>query len=191
MSIESITKRIQDEAQAFADEKAKEAEKQKKAILAEAEEAVARIKADSEVKAKEDSELLVSRRESVADLETRKMQLAAKQELIEESFNEALNKLLSLDEADYIKFMTNQLKGFDEGEGEILLNAADKKKYKEALEKELKGTSLKISDEDADIKGGFILRKGNISYNSSIEKLLESQKEAMTSEIAKKLFPSE
>ena len=51
-----------------------------------------------------------------------------------------------------------------------------------------KGTALKLSDEIADIKGGCILRRGNISYNASLEKLLSSVREELTAEVAGILF---
>lgn len=188
MSIESITKRIEDEAKAYAEERRAEAEGLKKEILADAQTKADRIKADAKERADKESELLAERRESVAGLESRKMVLEAKQEIIRESFEKALDKLVDLDEADYIKFIENQLNAFGKEGGEVLLNAEDKKKYGDKLAKLLSG-GLKLSEEAANIRGGFILRQGDISINCSLEKLLEDKKEEMVGEIAAKLFP--
>ena len=188
MSIESIIKRIEDEAKAYAAERTAEAESQMKEILADAQTKADKIKADAKERADKESKLLVERRESVAGLESRKMALQAKQEVIAESFEKALDKLVGLSEDDYIKFLENQLKAFENEGGEVLLNAADMKKYGAKVEKLLKG-ELKLGKEEADIKGGFILKQGDISVNCSLEKLLEDKKEEMIAGIAAKLFP--
>ena len=189
MSIESIIKRIEDEAKAYGKDVKAKATSEKKAILADARIEADKIKAEAEARADKESKLLVERRESVAGLESRKMKLQAKQEVIAESFEEAFKKLLNMDEAAYLDFFKNQLAAFEKDGGEVLLNAADNKKYG-AKVKKLLGKNLTLSDEAANIKGGFILKQGDISINCSLEKLLEDKKEEMTSEIAAKLFPN-
>lgn len=189
MSIESITKRIADEAKAVADAVVAEAESQKKDILADARMKADEILADAKARAEKDSKILVERRESVAGLESRKMQLQAKQEVISESFDKALEKMLAMDESAYIDFLGSQLKAFEKQDGEIMLNAADKKKYGAKLAKLVEKSNIKLSDDEAKIKGGFILKQGDITINCSIEKLLEDKKEEIMGEIAHKLFP--
>lgn len=189
MSIESITKRIADEAQAAADVVIAEAKSQKDSIVEDARIKAAKIEAEAKERAEKDSKILVERRESVAGLESRKMQLAAKQEIIAESFDKALGKLLALDESKYLDFISKQLADFKGQSGEILLNSADKKNYGAKLAK-LIDKSMTVSDEEANIKGGFILKQGDITINCSMEKLLEDKKEEMMSAIARKLFPT-
>lgn len=190
MSIESITKRIEDEAKAVADVLITDAKSQKDSIVTDARIKAAQIETEAKERADKDSKILVERRESVAGLESRKMQLAAKQEVIAESFDKALDKLLALDESKYMDFMSKQLAAFEGQSGEILLNAADKNKYGAKLAKLIEKTAIKVSDDEAKIKGGFILKQGDISINCSMEKLLEDSKEEMMSTIAQKLFPS-
>ncbi len=190
MSIESITKRIEDEAKAVADELIAAAKSQKASIVKDATTKAAEIEQEAKERAAKDSKILVERRESVAGLESRKMQLAAKQDVIAESFDSALNKLLALDESKYLEFITNKLAAFEGQSGEILLNAADKQKYGAKLAKLIEKTAIKVSDDEAKIKGGFILKQGDISINCSMEKLLEDNKEEMMSTIAQKLFPN-
>ena len=190
MSIESITKRIEDEAKAVADVLITDAKSQKDSIVTDARIKAAQIETEAKERADKDSKILVERRESVAGLESRKMQLAAKQEVIAESFDKALDKLLALDESKYMDFMSKQLAAFEGQSGEILLNASDKNKYGAKLAKLIEMTAIKVSDDEAKIKGGFILKQGDISINCSMEKLLEDSKEEMMSAIAQKLFPS-
>ena len=190
MSIESITKRILGEAQAYADERKAEAQAQKDKILADARIEADKIEADAKARAAEDSRLVVERRQSVAGLESRKMKLNAKQEVIHESFEKALEKMLSMSEKDYLAFISRQLEAFGDKEGEILLNAEDYKKYGAKIASGLKG-GLKLGEETADIRGGFILKQGDIFINNSIEKLLADKKGELTGVIAAKLFPEE
>ena len=189
MSIESITKRIEDEAKAAGDKLIAEAKSQKDSIVKDARTKATEIETEAKERAAKDSKILVERRESVAGLESRKMQLAAKQEVIAESFDKALDKLLALDESKYMDFINKQLAAFEGQSGEILLNSADKKKYGAKLAKLVEKTAIKVSDDEAKIKGGFILKQGDISINCSMEKLLEDNKEEMMSTIAHQLFP--
>ena len=188
MSIESITERILREAQAYSDSQRSEAEAVKAEILKEAQVEADELLRGYEEKAKNDAEVLVSRRQSVADLDARKMKLAAKQTVIDECYDTAVERILGLPNAEYVKFICRQLGSFQQEGGEVLLNQADRDRIGADLENMFKGTALKLSDEIADIKGGCILRRGNISYNASLEKLLSSVREELTAEVAGILF---
>ena len=191
MSLESITERIRQEAEAYgADQKARE-EDAKQGTLEDARRKAEAIKAKRAAEAEKDSQVLRDRRASVADLESRKMKLAAKQEVIEASYSRAAEKLRELDDDKYQEFMTGLLEEFKTEGGEVLVNAEDRARMSGLLEKKFSGTDLKLSQDTADIKGGFILRRGNISYNASVEQLLENVKGQATSEIASLLFPEE
>ena len=189
MSIESITKRIEDEAKKYAKGVLADAKSQEKDILADASHKADEIKADAKARADKDSKILVERRESVAGLESRKMQLQAKQDVIAESFDKALEKLLAMDEKKYMEFIKNQLAAFEGQTGDVMLNEADNKKYGKKVADMLKG-GLKLSKENANIKGGFVLKQGDITINCSVEKLLEDNKGQMMAEVAAKLFPN-
>jgi len=188
MSIESITNRIKDEASAYADKITGEAKAQAEELLSETRIEADKIKKEAQERAEKDSKTLIERRESVAGLEARKMKLDAKQEVIGESFSAALDKIKSLKDEDYLGFLTNQLKAFADEGGEIQLSADDIKKYGAKLGKEFAG-KLTVGKDPANIRGGFLLKQGDISINASIEKLVEDQKEKLTGEVAKLLFP--
>ena len=72
--------------------------------------------------------------------------------------------------------------------GEVLLNKSDRDRIGADLVKLFKGTALTLSDETVDIEGGCILRRGKISYNASLEKLLSNAREELTAEVAGILF---
>lgn len=188
MSIESITERILREAQAYSDSQRSEAEAVKAEILKEAQVEADELLRGYEEKAKNDAEVLVSRRQSVADLDARKMKLAAKQAVIDECYKEAVDMILNLETGEYVKFICRQLGAYQQEGGEVLLNKTDRDRIGAELVKLFKGTALTLSDETVDIEGGCILRRGNISYNASLEKLLSNAREELTAEVAGILF---
>ncbi len=63
------------------------------------------------------------RKNSVAELEARKLRLAAKQEALEETFQEAAEKIAALDGSVYLDFIVKTLEPYREEGGEISLNA--------------------------------------------------------------------
>lgn len=187
MSIDSIKERIREEAQSYADGCVNDANARVKTLLEETRIEAEKIKEDARVSAEKDSKTLVERRESVAGLEARKMQLFAKQEVIKESFDKAFEKLQKLDEKEYLAFLTDRLSCFASDGGEIMLSSGDLRKYGEKLGKKFEG-AFTVCNEPVDIKGGFLLRQGNVSINASIEKLIENEREELTGEIAGILF---
>lgn len=188
MSIENITARILREAQDEADAVKAKANSEKDDLIREAKEQSAKIASDSAAKAEKDAQILKERRHSVAELESRKLRLAAKQEIIDECFKESMVKFASLDPQQYISFIMEQLKPYMDQKGEILLNGKDKASIGSGLSAKLAGTSLSVSDETAQIEGGFILRQGSVSMNASLEKFMENEKKEITAQLADILF---
>ena len=170
MSIESITERILREAQAYSDSQRSEAEAVKTEILKKAQIEADELLQSYEDRAKNDAEVLVNRRQSVADLDARKMKLAAKQSVIDECYKEAVDMILNLETEEYVKFICRQLGAYQQEGGEVLLNKSDRDRIGADLVNLFKGTALTLSDETVDIEGGCILRRGKISYNASLEK---------------------
>ncbi|WP_434311012.1 V-type ATP synthase subunit E [Hominifimenecus sp. rT4P-3] len=188
MSIESITARILQEAKDEAEQWMKQTESERDALLAGAAEEAEAAKKEMAVKAEEDAKVLGERRNSVAELEARKMRLSAKQEMIDRSFEEAAKLLAGMPEKEYQAFLMELLTPYQAQPGEILLNEKDKKAYGEALTEALKESPLSVSEETVSIQGGFILRQGSVALNASLEKLMETQKKQITAEIAAVLF---
>ena len=185
MSIEKITARILQEAKDEAASLVSAAEKEVSDRLAEANAQAMDIAAKSNAKAKEDAETIKERKKSVAELEARKMILAAKQEMIEKSFGEAVKDLAAMPEPKYLDFLAEQLSGYEKGE--LILSAKDQAAIGEKLAARLP-EGITLSKETADIAGGFILRDGQVSVNGSLEAILENVKKDITAQIAVVLF---
>ena len=179
-----------------------DADAQAGAILAEAEAKCADIRAKYEEEAsriysdriregvracqdQEDGALRISR------MEARKSVLAVKQEMVEKSFDLALEKITALPEDRYVAFLAGLAKNAaGTGEEEVILNARDRAAIGEKLIEAINagGAQMKLADETRDIAGGLILRRGSIEANCSAELLVDLCKGEMASKLAEILF---
>jgi V/A-type H+-transporting ATPase subunit E len=78
------------------------------------------------------------------------------------------------------------------GNEEVIFSPEDQKKAgKAAVEKANKngGKKLTLSKETRPIRGGFILRSGNVEVNCAFDTLVRLQKAETAGAVAKKLFP--
>ena len=188
---EKIIAHIEADAQAQADAVLGEARQRCEAIKARFDEKAARLYSDrirEGVKAcqdQEDSALRISR------MEARKSVLSVKQEMVEKSFDLAVQQIVALPDEKYTAFLANLVKkAGPAGDEEIILNAADRARVGEALIKAVNanGAKMKLSDETRDIKGGLILRRGSIETNCSVELLLELCRGELSAKLADVLF---
>ncbi|MBR3756489.1 MAG: V-type ATP synthase subunit E [Firmicutes bacterium] len=192
MSIEKITSKIISDAQAQAEITLNEAKAQCDAILAEAAVKAEEIVKKAEIEGLAEKENLISRKKSVADIDGRKVILAEKQNLITECFAQALEKIVAMDEKQYVDFLAGLVKKSGVMEGELILNAADKERIGEALavavQAAMPDSRIVLSEETRNVKGGFLLKTGAVYYNSTIEALVEEAREELTGEVALQLF---
>lgn len=190
---EKIIAHIQADAKAQAD-----------AILAQAEQQCAEIKADfdkqaadryserirSGVKACQDE---VDSRVRIDQMEARKGTLAVKQEMVALAFDKALEQLCNLPEEQYVAFLAAlAARASVSRDEEIILNARDRaavgEKVVSAANTRLGSGKLTLANETRDFAGGLILRRGNVEANCTAELLVELQRGELSAEIAGLLF---
>ena len=107
MSIEKITSKIIKEAEDARDEVLADAKEKSDGILAEAKEkAEQHVKAEAE-RGRSEKEKIISRRKSVAEIDSRKVLLQKKQELIGQCFDRAIEEILSMEEQAYLQLLVN------------------------------------------------------------------------------------
>ena len=191
--IEKIIDRISGDAQAEID-----------AVLAQARDEAAEITAKYEAQAKAEADEILKRgaaaaaeREerlaSMAQMEGRKAGLAAKQEVIEEAFALALQKLLALPEDKYVELLAGlAAKASATGKEKLIFSAKDRdtvgKKVVDAASALVAGGAFVLSDETRAINGGFVLSDGAVEVNCSFETLVRLQKAEITGEVSRVLF---
>jgi len=192
--IEKITQRIDAEAQAQIDQVLTEAREEAAKITAryraQADKELADRTARNEKAAAEREERLVS----VAELEARKVTLSAKQEMVEQAFDLALQKLCSLPDEQYIETAAKLLAGAaPDGAGSVIFSKDDRDRIGaacvEAANRLLGGKGmLALSQEARPFRGGFVLVNGDVETNCTFETLVRLQKGTMAGETAKLLF---
>lgn len=191
--IERLTERIgadaKAEADAIMDAARTEAEAAAAKYRAAAERESAELSARNEKDAAEREERLVS----VAQMEARKTLLAARRQMVETAFDKALEKLCSLPDAQYTQVAAELLqRAAPDGKGEVIFSPKDRDRVgAEAVKsanKALNG-SLLLSEETRPLRGGFVLKNGNVEVNCTFETLVRLQKGEIAGEVAKRLFP--
>ncbi len=181
-----------------------DAEAQSTAILAQAEQRCAEIRGVYEQKAKDayaekiragvkTNQDRLESMERLTKMEGRKAILAIKQDMVSESFDRAVEKLVDLPEEQYVALLARlAAQASVTGDEEIVLNARDRAavgdKVAAAANAKLPDGKLTLADETGDFKGGFILRRGNIEANCTAELLVELCRGDMAAELAGVLF---
>ena len=190
--IEKITQRIASDAQAEVDRILGDARDEAGRIAAnyraQADAEAAELAAKNEKAAAEREERLVS----AAQMEARKVQLAAKQEMVEKAYIQALDKLCALPEEQYVAILADLLvKASSNGKEEAVFSQEDRERVGEAAvakANELSGKQLRLSEETQPIRGGFILKDKNVEVNCTFETLVRLQRGELERDVAKVLF---
>lgn len=140
--------------------------------------------------AKEEPEVL-RRREIVAELDAKRIDLGTRRRLVEEAFAASLHQMAELPQDLYLDFVTNLLgQAVSTGQETVLTGKNERYLTQGWLDSynAQHNTSLTLSSERLPMSGGFVLRNGNIDTNCSWEMLLENIRSDIESEVVKKLF---
>jgi len=192
MSLADIKARINAEAQ----DQVRAIEAENNALVSDierkaADEAKAIRDSYSERLAREEPEVL-KRREIVAGLDAKKVDLGVRQDLVNESFAASLRQMSEMPRDKYVAFANTLLKKAVRTKSEVVLVGKGEKYLDKAW---LDGfnsanqASLTLSSERLPISGGFVLRDDRVDVNCSWNMLLEDIRSDIESEVVKKLFP--
>lgn len=129
---------------------------------------------------------------SAAEMETRKLTLSAKQEVLAETYDRALEILCSMPREEYLSLLVRLLKAAGgKGDEKIALSAKDRDEMGETLveraNKEL-NAHYTLAGEAADIRAGLVLISEECDVNCSFETLLALSREKTERGAAKLLF---
>ena len=190
--IEKITQRIASDAQAEIDR-----------ILGDARDEAARITANYRAQADAEAQELADKNEraaaeqeerliSAAQMKASRLQLAAKQEMVEKAYIQALDKLCAMPKEQYVDVLAKLLvEASSTGKEEAVFSKEDREQVgKAAVEKanQISGKQLRLSEESLPIRGGFILKDKNVEVNCTFETLVRLQKAETAGAVAKTLF---
>lgn len=173
-----------------------------KAIEAENDEKVREIsrKVNAEIKevqdayavrlGKEEPEVL-RRREIVAELDAKRIDLGVRQRLVGEAFDAALKQLIELAPDKYVKFADKLMaQAVSTGKEVVFVGKNEKHLDQRWIDgyNASHGTSLTLSADKLPIAGGFILRNDKIDTNCSWEMLIADTRADIETEVVKRLF---
>lgn len=190
--MEKITARME----ADAARSLKELEEQTERQLAELRQACqSRVEQDRAAAAQRSDQAAQERYErlcSAAEMETRKLTLSAKQKVLAETYDRALEILCSMPREQYLSLLVRLLKAAGgKGDEKIALSAKDRDEMGETLveraNKEL-NAHYTLAGEAADIRAGLVLISKECDVNCSFETLLALSREKTERGAAKLLF---
>ncbi|MCJ7689668.1 MAG: V-type ATP synthase subunit E family protein [Clostridiaceae bacterium] len=195
--LDSLTAKIIEDANAKAEAILKEANDTKASMVESKIKEAETLKLRMLEKAKIEASTAKQRIISNAELTVRNEKLVAMQTMIDKVFVGALEKLLQINESEYLEILKRYLLTIAiTGDEEIILPG----KYKEIVSKDFLleiNTALKtsgkigeltISSESRDINSGFIVLKNGIEINSTFESLVNSLRDEMEAQIVEQLF---
>ena len=190
--IEKIIGLIQAEAQVEIDTVLEKARADAAEITARYQDQSEAEAADLELKNQKNAAEHEERLISVAQMESRKVVLQVKQEMIEKAYALALKKLCSMQEDQYIEVLKQLiLKASVSGREEVIFSPEIRETIgKTAVEQvnQATGKNLLLSEETRLIPGGFILKDGNIEVNCAFDTLVRLERTETAGMVAKKLF---
>ncbi|HZK27153.1 MAG TPA: V-type ATP synthase subunit E family protein [Thermoclostridium sp.] len=197
IGMEKIKSKILEDAQnkitQILEQAKQQAEEIKNDALKESESKRAEILEKGEAKGKETYRRMLS----MAGLEGRKEILKAKQDVVEEAFTSAMEKLRSLPDEDYQKLIEDMAVAAAKNEcGEILLSEKDRKRLNDDFLKNInvriaskgENTEFVMSGDNIKTSGGFILRYGEMEINSTFEIMFEMLKPEIENDVVDILF---
>lgn len=192
--IEKIIDRISSDAQREIDD-----------VLAAAQAEAEKITAEYQAQAQAQADEILSRGEqaavergerlaSVAQLECRKEVLRAKQEVIDEAFRLAMDKLTQLPQEEYVALLADlAVQASAKGNEALIFSVADRARVGKAVvvaanEKLGERGRLTLSQETRPMQGGFILSDGVVEVNCTFETLVRLQRDTLSTQVADVLF---
>lgn len=190
MALENIINRIigdaEKKAQSFIDSQQEKADE----ITIEADKKIEAYRNKGEDKASNTAKSMNDVADVIVELETSKIELHKKRELIDKIFELALEKILKLPKAEYKKIILKNLDDLRDGDV-IILSEKEKgillKKDIDEIAKK-KGIKVSLSSEYNNNIAGIIIDRKSTVLDFNIETELENLKKEMESEILKGLY---
>lgn len=195
MEAEQVVEKILADAKAEADKIKKQADDQEAAEQAKLAEQLDEYKKKTEILAQKAGEDEKSHILAAARMDIAKQFLAEKRKILDEVFEQARRQLQNLPDEEYRALIKKLiLDAVETGDEEVVVdtneNRIDQEFIKE-INRELGPdykSDLRLSDERQDLVAGFILKRGKIKTNVSIEVLLGQARKELEIELAKELF---
>jgi len=195
MDAEQVTDKILADAKAQAEEIKKQADEKEAAEQARLDEQLAEYEKQTESlahKAAEDEKMHLL---AAARMDIAKEYLAEKRKILDEVFEKTTEQLINIPDERYRQLMAELItEAVETGDEEVIVDKKEKRINHEFIKQINRKLgpgyhgNLRLSDEKQDIGAGFILRRGKIKTNVSINVLLTQAQKELEIELARELF---
>lgn len=186
----AITNKILSDAQKRADAMVGEAEAKAQEILAETASLCKRHLEKSQSEVDEIKVNIATRSKTVAELDAKKLLLKAKADMLDKTFDTALDKIRNLDAKAYKKLILGMLANAEDGDVITISQREKKIITKKLVDEEAKkrGIKLTLNKELGDFDGGLILSSGGVDKNFTLDVELGLLRDTVEADIAKELI---
>jgi V/A-type H+-transporting ATPase subunit E len=196
MEAEQVIEKILAEAEAEAGKIREKAREKEAAEQAQIDEQLAEYKKQTEILSQKAAESKKLHLLATARMQIAKDFLAEKRKILDEVFTQAREQILNLPDDQYRQLIINlMLKAVETGDEEVIIDKNERRidqqlidQVNERLRSNNSKGNLKLSDKRQNIKGGFILKRGKIKNNVSLDVLLAQGRRDLEIELAKELF---
>ena len=192
-NIESIVKKIADDAKLSAEQKIAEAQQEAQQIVSDYQAQADKIMQDAQAQAQKQASVIAERVESQSGLIRRNLMLQYKREAIEQAFQKSLEVLCAQDADKQVTLLSDAAVKYLSADAKVILNEKDKAAFGEKLVSEIsrklqaanKNYSVSLSADAGSMQGGMILAEGSIETNLSYEILVKNIRDELEGEVAK------
>lgn len=194
-NIESIVKKIADDAKLSAEQKIAEAQQEAQQIVSDYQAQADKIMQDAQAQAQKQASVIAERVESQSGLIRRNLMLQYKRGAIEQAFQKSLEVLCAQDADKQVTLLSDAAVKYLSADAKVILNEKDKTAFGEKLVSEIsrklqaanKNYSVSLSADAGSMQGGMILAEGSIETNLSYEILVKNIRDELEGEVAKVL----
>ena len=194
-NIESIVKKIADDAKLSAEQKIAEAQQEAQQIVSDYQAQADKIMQDAQAQAQKQASVIAERVESQSGLIRRNLMLQYKREAIEQAFQKSLEVLCAQDADKQVTLLSDAAVKYLSADAKVILNEKDNAAFGEKLVSEIsrklqaanKNYSVSLSADAGSMQGGMILAEGSIETNLSYEILVKNIRDELEGEVAKVL----
>jgi V/A-type H+-transporting ATPase subunit E len=198
MNAEQVVEKILSEAAAEAEQIKAAAAEKCAAAEAELNSELADYEKQTQELTEQAAEDKKARMLATANMEIKKEYLAAKVALLDEVFGKVRERIKGLSDDEYENLISSlMIKAVESGDEQVIVGAAEEridhsliKQINRKLGPGYKG-NLSLSGDRANIDAGFILKRGKIQVNVSIEVLLTEARDKFEMGLAEELFAEE
>lgn len=196
-NLKNLSSKIVEDASIKAEAMLKEAKDNGSSMIASKVKSAKALEQQMLEKAKIEASTAKQRIISSTKLTVRNEKLVAMQEIIDKVFKGALEKLLVINDKEYLDLIKRYLLSMPiAGNEELILPTKFRDTFRDeylaeinvALKLSGKIGEMKLSDQDRSVNSGFIVIKNGIEINNTFENLVNSLRDELEAEIVKELF---